>query len=80
MNERTLEDCVYKVQSNMMAYVTPEMEKCRNCGTYQMYQCDKYKNIRTTAMPIRYGKAVIARAKQFYRKYVSIEGLPNEEE
>ena len=80
MEKRTLEDCVYKIQSNIMAYVTPEMEKCRNCSTYNMYQCDRYKNVRTTQLPIRYGKAAVARAKQFYHKYVSIEGLPHDEE
>ena len=80
MEQRTLEDCVYKIQANMLAYVTPELEKCRTCAEYTMYQCPKYKNVRATSLPIRYGKAAVARAKQFYHKYVSIESLPHEEE
>lgn len=62
MEEHNLENlCCYHIQANMMAYVTPEMQKCKDCETYYSLSCNRYKDIRTTQMPLRYGKVAYAR-------------------
>ena len=76
-----LEECVYRIQTNRLAYVPSNLERCRNCTETNMLRCNQYKAYTPQSqIPVRYGRLSIDFMKQFYHKHISIEGLPHEVE
>ena len=80
MAER-LEICVYKLQVMRLAYVERQMERCRNCSEYTMYQCSNFKAYDPSMqIPVSKGRLAIEFMKRFYRDNISLEGLPHDQD
>lgn len=72
-----LEVCVYKLQVMRLAYVERQMERCRNCNEYTMMQCSKYKSYDPQKdRPM----SMLGLLREFYKRNISINGLPHENE
>jgi hypothetical protein len=74
LEQITKDTCQYKVQVMKLNYVSEELMKCRNCiGTYYV-NCERYKPINKSQIPIK--KGVIA-LYNFWYNNISIRGLNN---
>ena len=75
LEQITKDTCATKVQVMRMAYVSEDLERCKNCTGNYYETCERYKPVSRTQIAFRRGANAIY---SFWLNNISIKGLPHE--